>query len=107
MARVVGAVDRVRRDGVRCRGATGVAGVTAEKPNAPGLHAGARDSQRDTLSACSACVAADPTGAHRLGLITMPESAWLGKTEKPNAPDCSEARDLRSGDLPTMPEAAP
>ena len=106
MACELGALDRVRRDGVRCGGATGVAGVT-EKPNAPGLHAGARDSQRDTLSACSACVAADPTGAHRLGSITMPESAWLSKTEKPNAPDCSEARDLRSGDLPTMPEAAP
>ena len=27
MARTVGEVDRVRRDGVRCRGATGVAGV--------------------------------------------------------------------------------
>ena len=45
MACELGAVDRVRRDGVRCGGATGVAGVKTEglktkglkteKPNAP------------------------------------------------------------------------
>ena len=45
MACELGALDRVRRDGVRCGGATGVAGVKTEglktkglkteKPNAP------------------------------------------------------------------------
>ena len=78
MACELGAVDGVCRDGVRCGGATGVAGVTGCTPRRLVCRAGAGSTHEIDTTA-----------------------------EKPNAPDCSEARDLRSGDLPTMPEAAP
>ena len=55
---------------------------------------------------CTRCPNPTPITVEQAGVELCRVCAQL-PSEKTNAPDCSEARDLRSGDLPTIPEAAP
>lgn len=116
LARVVGALDGVRRDGVRHGAAAGVADVIFCRC---GAHLVESDDDQTPDETCCVCRGKSLQAARRRRFreLYAPRAFMCGSrrkysvdpqnrhAEKPNAPDCSEACDLRTGSGLTMTEA--